>query len=140
MLIIFSSPEPEEEATEKIRKQKLFDFIWAYSATMTKQSVSTTGTCQYRQPSETPGEAVNKCFIGATLPNRIYRKKMDTEVLSVVDILGSYPNVAEHYEAKGFTTNVDFLYELQDIHDSYFESRKNLLRVLAKDYGLNVPA
>ncbi len=94
------------EATE----QQTFDQVVKHASTMSKPSVSFTGSCNYR------GEYGNKCFAGALMT--------DEEAVSVPEGFDWFELVA-----KGDVPSAhrNFIKELQEIHDGNHRLKSGFL-------------
>lgn len=84
-----------------------------------------TNSCLYRGPQR------RRCFAGAVIPNRMYRKEFEGKSAQSI-------NVAPTLQTLGL--NVDLCQDLQNVHDNNDVSQwENRLKVVADKYGLTVP-
>ena len=117
-----------------MNKQEIFNKVFlGLKSQGFQQSVNKHNVCQYR------GEGGLKCAVGHLIPDEIYNKEWDDET-TLADALP--PHV---YDAMGisadFGASVDFLMQLQDIHDNYDvpERMEDYYRQFALARGLTVP-
>lgn len=115
-------------------KQEIFNKVFlGLKSQEFRQSVNEHNVCQYR------GEDGLKCAVGHLIPDEIYIKEWD-EHTTLADSLP--PDV---YDSMGiradFGASVDFLMELQNIHDNYDvpERMEENYRQFALAQGLTVP-
>lgn len=94
----------------KEQQQKYFDKVVKHLRKQGKKSMQADGYCMYRGPDNT------RCAIGALIPNRLYRKKMDTGANFITKILKLFPTVFKHF-GEPDTEAQQFLSDLQAIHD-----------------------
>lgn len=78
----------------------------------------------------------NKCFIGALIPDELYKTSLEnrpgSDVLVELEML---PNRSD-----SFCDTQDFITQLQKVHDSFvIESWNDALLDIAKQYNLTVP-
>lgn len=106
--------------------QEAFNKIWTHSVQMSEQSSSLMYPCAYR------GTNNNKCFIGALIPDSEYNaSKMEGKNAAWLVNKLKLPSLAG--------LSVGWLCELQDIHDSHFSQREQLLREFAEKHNLTIP-
>ncbi len=86
--------------------------------------------CVYR------GENGMKCAIGCILPDKLYRPRHDKESYDIYRLMNNL-EIRKYFGGKD---NIEFLVELQGIHDSYNPKNwKFKLKIFAKKYDLKFP-
>lgn len=122
--------------TDQQRWQNTFNAVWTHSEQMTERSTK-NGLCAYR------GKNGNRCFIGALIPDSLYKQRFDdprhdsSAKLLMQKKWGV--NVKEFFETEGYSVQVHFLDRLQRDHDNHFETRQASLRQTAALFGLTIP-
>lgn len=77
------------------------------------------------------GNGGNKCFVGALLPDELYKEEFEGKGIS--ELIDDNQEVANFFGSH----NGAFLTRLQIIHDDYFSDRESKLKDAASMYGLN---
>lgn len=94
-------------------KQEIFDKIVAHARKQKEQSLYVYGNsglecCMYRDKQG------RSCFIGALIPDSLYDPLMEHNLIYM--LLNGWPELYEHI---GIDVDINFLYEIQNIHDTY---------------------
>lgn len=113
--------------TNKLSNQEVFNVVWE-RAKDKRQAKKEEGwpVCWYRMGEDPNGLA---CFAGALIPNEEYSPQFELN-----GAVYANPWFSDHVE------DIEFLGELQTIHDGYIpEEWEGLLRDKARQYGLEVP-
>ena len=86
-------------------EQELYDYIGTFLIKQGKQSKDDNG-CVYRSPNGT------KCAVGCVLSNSYYRKRMDNDGYSVLELIENFklPNFFQKFD--------EFLDDAQNVHDN----------------------
>ena len=103
-----------------MNQQKAYNEIKAHLLTQNARSVTSAlpldnRVCLYRGPNNL------KCAIGAMIPDSLYDPEMDENPQGVIDLLETYPALADHfsevYGVEGFDDR-EFLARFQKLHDT----------------------
>jgi len=96
-----------------MNRQEIFNKVYDYAKTMQRPSYymedGISPTCAYR------GTNGNKCLIGALIPDSLYCKEMESNVIDIV--LAEYPELDDYFEMEEYE-DVQFLSQLQSCHDN----------------------
>ncbi len=122
-------------------KQQIFDVIYAHAQKMQPSLCDFgpfKGSCAYR------GKDNARCFIGCLIPDELYDpiiENVGVAILGLPDIYKSpgLTKLTEIMRKIGTDIDVDFLKELQSVHDNNQPSKWNeLLYIIADKYELTV--
>ena len=101
-----------------MNRQEIFDKVVAYASTMTEPAANASGMCQYRIFNE-DGVVVNKCLIGALIPDELYDPKMEDGVPNLATSLEPSNIVCKLLTEIGISEDdFDFCKSLQQVHDN----------------------
>lgn len=106
--------------------QKAFNKAVKFLLKQNEKSIDENGTCMYRGPNKL------RCGAGALLPDRLYKKDMETSICS------PYNNVGVAIESCGY--DINFVREIQMIHDNNpTHLWRERFEKLAEEEGLKWP-
>jgi hypothetical protein len=132
-----------------MNRQEIFNKVYDYAKTMQGPSYfmedGISPTCAYR------GTNGNKCLIGALIPDSLYCKEMESNV--VENLLQNFPQLDDYFEVEN-ENDVNFLSTLQRCHDNACDEKNRFvpdtipsdvfkkqlmenLKDFAETYGLN---
>ena len=110
-----------------MNRQQIYDTAARHLLTQNKKALNVAGSCRYHSDDG------YKCAIGCLIPDELYRTEMEGE--DIEGLLIIEPKLEPILLNDG--NNLDFLEELQIIHDCIFpEKWEKELRKFAKRYNL----
>lgn len=97
----------------KLNMQETFENVVRHLYAQGHPAMDESGACLYRGPNGT------KCAVGCLIPDDLYKRQMDEDGGSVLNLLPMFPELWELFDVRDNNNKEwqDFLHQLQLAHD-----------------------